>query len=53
MLNEMLLFFKAFKMKHPNAIFLFLTRDKKIIENAITQNLINQEDVVIHFSQKD
>ncbi len=53
MLNEMLLFFKAFKMKHPNAIFLFLTRDKKIIENAITQNLINQEDVVIHFSQKE
>ncbi len=52
MINEMLLFFKAFKNVHPSAKLLFLTKDKHLVEKAIADKMIVEKDIIVHFSQK-
>ncbi|MBL0130307.1 MAG: hypothetical protein IPP43_03585 [Chitinophagaceae bacterium] len=50
MLDEMLLFFKAFKAKYPNAVFLFLTKDVSRLNEAIKKNDIDPANIVTSFS---
>ena len=50
MLDEMLQFFKAFKLRYPDAVFLFLTKDTARLKEAIKKNEVDPADIVINFS---
>ena len=50
MLDEMLRFFKIFKLRYPDSVFLFLTRDVARLKEAIKKNKIDPADIVINFS---
>lgn len=50
MLDEMLQFFKAFKLRYPDAVFLFLTKDVARLNEAIKKNEVDHANIVINFS---
>jgi glycosyltransferase involved in cell wall biosynthesis len=47
MLDEMLDFFKVFKTKKPNAVFLFITMEHDLVMNKLAEKSINVQDVII------
>ncbi|MEO7923978.1 MAG: glycosyltransferase [Chitinophagaceae bacterium] len=50
LLDEMLLFFKAFQQKYPTAIFLVLTREIDRLKNSMKKNKIDPATVITGFA---
>lgn len=53
MIDEMLMFFDEYKKQNEGAKFLILTKDKDILEKAITEGKINKEDLITLFTSKE
>jgi len=50
LVDEMLLFFKAFRQKHPGAVFLVLTREIDRLKGSMEKNKIDPATVITGFS---
>ena len=53
MLDDMLQFFKAFKLRNSTSVFLFLTKDVQKLKTALTNNEVDAADIIIRFSSYD